>query len=118
MDGGLRPEAARVVLVTAPDAQVARALARRMVELRLAACVNLVPIASSIYRWQGRIEEEPEVLLLTKTTAGRLEELERFLAREHPAEVPECVALRPSEVEGRYLAWLTASCTADAPDTP
>lgn len=118
MDGGLRPDAARVVLVTAPDETVARALARRMVELRLAACVNLLPIAASIYRWQGRVMQETEVLLVTKTTAARLSELEAFLAREHPAQVPECIALRPSEIEGRYLAWLIESCTVDAPDAP
>ena len=105
-----RPEDARVVLVTAPDLEVARALARRLVEERLAACVNCVPGLVSIYRWQGRVEEDAEVLLVLKTSARRLPEIEAFLAREHPAAVPECVALRPSEVEARYLEWLGAAC--------
>lgn len=108
------PDEARVVLVTAPDLELARRLARRMVEQRLAACVNLVPGLTSVYRWQGRVEEEGEVLMVLKTSGGRLPEIEAFLAREHPSQVPECVALRPAEVERRYLDWLLASCAPAA----
>jgi periplasmic divalent cation tolerance protein len=104
-DGG----AARVVLVTAPDLAVARDLARKLVEGRLAACVNLVPGLTSVYRWRDAVEEEAEVLLLIKTTADRLHEIERCLLVHHPYAVPECVALEPARVEERYLAWLTAA---------
>ena len=90
----------RVVLVTAPDADTAARLARAMVEERLVACVNLIEGVRSIFRWQGSVQEEREVLLIVKTRAGRLGELESFLAREHPYEVPECVALCPDFVAG------------------
>jgi periplasmic divalent cation tolerance protein len=103
----LRPmSAARVVLITHP-ARGARAFARRLVEERLAACVNLLPL-ESIYRWKGAIESSREVLLVVKTRAPRLAPLERFVAREHPYDLPELVALEPAHVEPRYLAWLAA----------
>jgi len=103
---------ARFVLVTAPDEAVARQLARACVEARLAACVNLVPGVLSIYRWQGAVEEARECLLLIKTVAARLSELQAELARAHPYELPEFVVLRPDEVESRYLAWLRAESGA------
>lgn len=105
-----RPNAdrARVVLVTAPDADVARALARGLVERRLAACANLVPGVTSVFRWEGAVQEEAEVLLIVKTTRERLPELEAFLAAEHPYDVPECVALEPAAVAAGYLSWLVA----------
>lgn len=95
---------ARVVLVTHPRAGVEE-FAALLVGRGLAACVNLVDV-TSIYRWQGSIEREPEVLLLIKTAADRIPEIERALAEEHPYEVPECVALAPREVERSYLLWL------------
>lgn len=102
------PSSARLVISTAPDAERARALARALVEARLAACVNLLPGATSVYRWQGALEESAEVLLLIKTSAARLAELERVFARLHPYEVPEFVVLDPLHVAPAYLAWLQA----------
>lgn len=96
----------RVVLVTAPDREVARALAGALVERRLAACCNLVGGVTSVYHWQGAVEEDEEVLLIVKTVAGRLAALEAALAELHPYDTPECVALEPAAVEARYLAWL------------
>ena len=96
----------RVVLVTAPDVDVAKRLARGLVEARLAACVNVVGGVTSVYRWEGATHEDPEVLLVVKTTAERLEALEAWLAEEHPYDVPECVALEVARVEAKYLAWL------------
>jgi len=98
--------AARVVLITAPDAETGRRLARALVERRAAACVQIVPGVTSIYRWRGAVAEEAEVLLVVKTSAARVGELEELLAREHPFEVPECVALEPARIEAKYLAWL------------
>ena len=99
------PSDARVVLITHPEGG-ARDFARSLVERRLAACVNLVP-ATSVYRWRDAIEEDPEVLLIVKTTAARLGELERSLADDHPYDVPELVALTPTHVERAYLSWLS-----------
>lgn len=98
--------APRVVLITAPDLEVGRVLARTLVGARAAACVNLVPGLTSVYRWQGEVQEDPEVLLVAKTTCGRMAELEALLAEHHPYDVPECVALAPASVEASYLAWL------------
>lgn len=103
------PTEPRLVLVTAPDEAVAEQLARRVVEARIAACVNLVPGLKSVYRWEGAVQCDPEVLLLVKTTAARLRELEDLLQREHPYDTPECVAIEPTAVEARYLAWWFAS---------
>ena len=95
-----------VVLTTAPDATTAKVLARDLVERRLAACVNLLPGVTSIYRWEGAVEEAGEVLLVIKTRRGRLAELEAELVELHPYDVPEFVALEPAHVEARYRAWL------------
>lgn len=102
-----------LVLITAPDATVGAAIARELVQARLAACVNVVPGLTSIYRWQGAVEQAEEVLLVVKSVAARRGDLERALARIHPYELPELVVLEPAHVEARYLAWLRAQCGAD-----
>lgn len=102
--------AARVVLVTHP-VRGARAFARGLVERKLAACVNLVPVAS-IYRWQGKVESARELLLVVKTTARALARLERHVRATHPYACFEFVALAPARVERRYLAWLAAETGA------
>lgn len=99
-------DAPRLILVTAPSHEVARALGRGLVERGLAACVNVLGGITSIYRWKEAVEEESEFLLLIKTRSGRVAAIEEFLQTEHPYDVPECVALAPSEVEPRYLQWL------------
>ncbi len=96
-----------VVLSTAPNAEVAAQIAKTLVEESLAACVNLLPGVTSIYRWQGKVEEEPEVLLVIKLAADGLATLEARLLELHPYDTPEVVTLAPERVEPRYLAWLT-----------
>ena len=97
-----------LVFSTAPDEGLARALARTLLERRLIACANLVPGLQSIYRWEGRVEESSEVLLLLKSTRGRLAELERALHELHPYDTPEFVVLDALTVAPRYLDWLRA----------
>ena len=99
-------DGARVVLITAPDMEVARGLARALVEEGLAACANLVPGVTSVYRWEGELCEDAEVLLVVKAPAERLEALAARVDALHPYDVPELVALEPAAVEARYLAWL------------
>ena len=102
-----RPEReARLVLSTAADLDSARGLARALIEERLAACCNLVGGLTSVYRWQGAVEEAAEVLLVIKTSAARLAALEARLAELHPYDVPELVVLTPERVAPDYLAWL------------
>ena len=108
-------QSARLVLTTAPDRETAERLARAIVERSLAACANLLPGARSIYRWQGRIEESDEVLLVLKTTEMRLSELERTLLDLHPYDVPEFVVLVPSHVGAEYLAWLVQETSQGIP---
>lgn len=100
---------ARVVLVTTPDADTARRIARTLVEEQLAACGNVVPQIASIFRWQGAVQEEAEALLVLKTSAGRLAALTERVGRLHPYDVPEVLALPVAEGNQPYLDWLGAS---------
>lgn len=103
-------DAARVLLTTAPDLDVARRLARAWVEAGLAACANLVPGVTSVYAWEGAVQEDAEVLLVVKTTVAGAARLERALADDHPYDVPECVVLAPEHVAPAYLEWLVRAC--------
>jgi periplasmic divalent cation tolerance protein len=98
-----------IVLVTAPTLVVARKVARAALEARLVACANLVPRLESHYWWEGRLESSREVLLILKTTRARLESLEQLIAREHPYDTPEFIALPISRGSQRYLDWIRAS---------
>ncbi len=77
------PAAATIVMTTLPDSASAVKLANRLVESRSAACVHVLPAGRSIYRWNGKIEESEEVLLLIKTSARRYEEVERAIREGH-----------------------------------
>ncbi|HEX6158775.1 MAG TPA: divalent-cation tolerance protein CutA [Thermoanaerobaculia bacterium] len=98
-----------IVLTTVGVGFDARALARELVSLHLAACVNVMPPMQSVYRWKGNVEEEVEQLLLIKTTDGRVPELKAALLQRHPYELPEFVVLPVSETSGEYGEWLIAS---------
>lgn len=98
-----------VVLTTVGVSFDARALARALVELRVAACVNIVERVTSIYRWQGKVEEDGEQLLIVKTTAEKVAELREALFSRHPYEVPEFVVLPINELGPAYGAWLLES---------
>jgi len=106
--GGL----ARIVLATVPDEATGRKVARALVEERLAACGSVVPIAASVYRWEGRVREEPECLLVLKTRAGRVARLTARLLDLHPDEVPEILVIAVDSGLRPYLAWVRAE-TAD-----
>lgn len=102
-----------IVLVTAPDLKTARVLARAALAAKLAACANLVPRVESHYWWAGKIEKGNEVLLVFKTRRALLGKLERLIAREHPYDTPEFLALPLRGGSARYLAWLAASTEVD-----
>jgi periplasmic divalent cation tolerance protein len=103
---------AYVVLTTMPQRSKALALGRTLVEEKLAACVNVLGEVESIYRWQGAVHFDKEVLCLVKTTARRLEALKARIAELHPYDVPEIVALPISSGHIPYLSWLTESVNA------
>ncbi len=98
--------ASRVVLVAVPRGGKAESLAEGAVSARLAACVNILPGAVSIYRWKGKVRRDAESLLVIKTTVSKLKALERWVKARHPYEVPEFVALPVSSGSREYLAWL------------
>jgi periplasmic divalent cation tolerance protein len=98
-----------LVLVTAPNLKVARQLAREALRVRLIACANLIPKIESHYRWRGKIESSPEVLLVLKTTRPRLAALQKFIIAKHPYDTPEFLVLNLNQGNKRYLQWLCDS---------
>lgn len=101
---------ARVVLTTFDDLEKARRFALALVERGLAACVNLIENVRSVYRWQGKVEEAPEILLIIKTVDAQIGPLRQAFAELHPYKVPELVVLDISGSSPEYLAWLTGNC--------
>lgn len=84
----------------------AEAIARRLVEKRLAACVNLLPGITSIYHWKGAVENSSEVLLLIKSNRALFNELRAELEKAHSYEVPELIALPIVDGAEEYLDWM------------
>jgi len=84
----------------------ARNIARRLVETKLAACVQIVEPIISVYRWQGKIEEEGEVLLLIKSKQDLISRIAELLDEIHPYDVPELIATPIVEGSSSYLSWL------------
>ena len=97
---------ARIVLTTVVSTDAAITMARTLLVERLAACVNIVDRLQSMYWWEGAIQQESEVLLIIKTSAARSDALAARLQEIHPYDVPEVIAIEPSEVSPRYLEWL------------
>ncbi|HSS28303.1 MAG TPA: divalent-cation tolerance protein CutA, partial [Usitatibacter sp.] len=93
------------VLTNLPDSESAFNLARELVRRRVAACVNVLPAATSFYRWQGKLEEASEHPVLVKTTRDRYAELEAAIRELHPYEVPEIIAWPVTAGLPAYLAW-------------
>ena len=101
-------------LVTCPNHEVAETVARTLVVERLAACVNMLSNVRSIYRWNGHISDEAEVLCMVKTTRAMYERLRDRVVQLHPYDIPEVVALRVDDVHGPYLDWLRSSVGDEA----
>ena len=100
----------RVILVTCGTLREARRIARAVVEAKFAACVNVMPNAvGSIYRWKGKVESSREYLLVMKSTAKRLPELERLVRSMHSYDVPEFLVLPIVSGSDEYLGWLIES---------
>jgi len=95
-----------VVLVTCGSEEEALKIANALVEDRLAACVNLVAPIRSVYRWEGKIWDEKEWLLIIKTQKHRFEELEKKVKSLHSYSVPEIVSLSITEGSSAYLHWI------------
>lgn len=96
-----------IVLTTTPNSEEAESLARKIVETKLAACVQVLPQMKSFYFWDGKIQTDAEHLLLIKTLDEKFNELEKFIQANHSYEVPEIVALAAERVSESYLNWMT-----------
>ena len=101
-------ERCAIVFTTIDSEDRAQALARSIVEAKLAACVQ-IEVIRSIYRWQGSIHDEPEWRLTIKTTRGRYTALEQHIRAHHTYETPEIVCLPIAGGSSDYLAWIEAS---------
>jgi periplasmic divalent cation tolerance protein len=95
-----------VIYITAPNEEEGARIARTLVEQRLAACVNIIRPIRSIYRWQEKIEDDTEVLLIVKTQKGLFASLEKRVKELHSYTVPEIIALPVIEGSDDYLKWL------------
>lgn len=95
-----------IVLTTAPNSEEAESLARKIVEARLAACVQVLPPMKSFYFWEGAVQIDSEQLLLIKTLAENFDELRDFILANHSYSTPEIVAVEAAKVSDDYLAWL------------
>ena len=95
-----------VVLSTTPDKKSARKIARVLIQRKLAACVSFAPGLESLYRWKGKIESTPEVLLIAKTSRAKLKALQKMILQIHPYKVPEILYLPAAAGSAVYLDWM------------
>ncbi len=98
-----------MVFVSCPPDR-AQALANGLVKDRLAACVNILPAVSSIYRWKNKLQNDKEALLVIKTTTARFKALQTAVLKRHPYELPEVIAVKLARGHKPYLNWITESC--------
>jgi periplasmic divalent cation tolerance protein len=99
------PFTPRLVFVTASSVEEARTLAQGILEKHLAACVNILPVVESHYRWKGKVEKSSEVMLVIKSSAEQFEALAGFVRKNHSYECPEIVSVAPHEISPAYRSW-------------
>ena len=95
-----------VVLTACGSTEEAERIARALVEKKLAACVNILPAVRSLYRWQGAVEDETEILLAIKSSRALFDELQAEIGKMHSYEVPEVIAIPIVDGAGGYLGWM------------
>jgi periplasmic divalent cation tolerance protein len=95
-----------IVFTTVPNQVAAEELAVKIVEARLAACVQIMPRMTSVYVWNGRVTKETEHLLLIKTLAAKFGAVSEFITANHTYDVPEIVSIDAAKVSEPYLAWI------------
>jgi periplasmic divalent cation tolerance protein len=107
------PNDVQLILCTCPDRSSSEKIARRLVEGRLAACVNILPSLTSIYTWQDRLETAEEHLLLIKSAGDRYAAVEQAIRELHPYDLPEIIALPIARGLPDYLNWIDACVSTD-----
>lgn len=101
-----------IVYTTTPDEACAASLAEKAVAGKLAACANIIPKMVSIYRWQGQITKDNELLLLLKTTEERAQELIDFIVSDHPYDCPAVFKIPVTAPFAPYAQWVQESCSS------
>ncbi|EKE84553.1 divalent-cation tolerance protein CutA [Idiomarina xiamenensis] len=104
----------QLLLCACPDQNSANSIARQLVDEQLAACVNIISGINSVYRWQGEVHDDPELLLLIKSTRSRYDEIEQRVLQLHPYDTPELIALPITSGLPAYLTWLRESTEGTA----
>ena len=99
----------KLVFTTAGSSEEARKIGRALVERRMAACVNIVPRVESVYRWEGKVEEAQEWLLVIKTTAATFERVRETIRELHSYNLPECICVSIEDGGPEYLRWIGES---------
>ncbi len=102
-----------VVFVTAPDEDTAASIAKAIVGEGLAACANIVKDIRSIYKWQGKMEDESEVLMIAKTSRDKFEDLAKKVEDMHPYDVPEIIAVPITQGSDPYIKWLSEAVSGE-----
>ena len=108
------PHKILVIVTSLPNLEAAKGLARALVEMNLAACVQLAEGIQSIYRWEGKICEEHEVLLSAKTTESMWLEISAFIQNAHPYELPEILAFSPEQYDEQYGKWVESEVNSQS----
>ena len=104
------PSSTLITLCTCPSQALAEEIANSLVEQEVAACINIIPNIISIYKWQGNVERDQEVLMLIKTDQSCYQKLEQAIITLHPYELPEIIAVPVEQGLAGYLNWVT-QCT-------
>lgn len=104
----VNPNKLLVVVTSLPDMASAKELARALVETGVAACVQLVQGMQSVYRWEGKVCEEHEVLLSAKTIESKWSEISQYIQDHHPYDLPEILAFSPEQYSQQYSEWVQA----------
>ena len=100
-----------LVMTSLPDKDTAKVLAKRLIDAHLAACVQIQSGVQSIYRWEGRVCEEQEVVLVAKTTAKQWPAISAFIKQNHPYDVPEIITQPITHSHADYARWVIAETT-------
>lgn len=95
-----------LVYCTLPDLKSAKEISHKILEAKLAACISMQEGITSVFVWEGKLEEESEVLLFIKTQEKLFEELEKFIIKNHPYDVPEIIALPIIKGHAPYMKWI------------
>lgn len=94
------------VITTLPTYEQARIIAQQCIEQKKASCVNIIPSIESFYMWEGKIIHDHEVILFCKVSMEKYDDLQDFISKNHPYEIPEIIAIKPDKVFEPYLAWV------------